>query len=501
MAYAVYSLGAVSILLAYYTIKRISTSLTNHKISTANNCEDPPKLPQPERILGFHLLREQFQASKSYTWLSTFQQRFESYGDTFSCIVLGKPWICTIEPENVKAILATNFKDYGVADGRDDAFAPLLGHGGIFTTDGKGWEHSRALIRPCFTRDQISDLESLEHHVSRLIGLLPKDKTIVDLQPLFFNLTMDSATEFLFGESVNSLLDNDTSRQGFATQFDYAQAFMVKRYRLGKLGRWFRNKKFDDACKMTQEFVDKYVQKAVESQQNPEFKQGSSEKERYVFLDELAKKTPDQDQLRTEVLNILLAGRDTTASLLSNTFHILAQRPDIWSKLRDEVDVLQGVKPTYETLKNLKYVKYIMNEALRLYPVIPANSRFALRPTILPTGGGPSGTSPIFVAAGTAVFYQPFAMHRRIDVFGADAKEFRPDRWETLRPGWAYLPFNGGPRICLGQQFALTEAGYTIVRFAQEFKSLEFKGSEWKERLGLSLASLDGVKVSLVSTH
>jgi cytochrome P450 len=91
-------------------------------------------------------------------------------------------------------------------------------------------------------------------------------------------------------------------------------------------------------------------------------------------------------------------------------------------------------------------------------------------------------------------------MHRRTDIYGPDALEFKPERWETLRPGWAYLPFNGGPRICVGQQFALTEAGYTIVRLMQEFDRIENReeGSGlWEEQISLTLSSHNGVQVGM----
>jgi cytochrome P450 len=89
-------------------------------------------------------------------------------------------------------------------------------------------------------------------------------------------------------------------------------------------------------------------------------------------------------------------------------------------------------------------------------------------------------------------------MHRRTDIYGPDAEEFKPERWETLRAGWSYLPFNGGPRICVGQQFALTEAGYTIVRMVQEFEKVEARDHLlWREGLNLTLCCGDGVKVAL----
>lgn len=135
-----------------------------------------------------------------------------------------------------------------------------------------------------------------------------------------------------------------------------------------------------------------------------------------------------------------------------------------------------------------------------MYPSLPLNARVALRNTTIPVGGGPSGKSPIFIPKGGMVFYSTYAMHRRRDLYGEDADEYRPERWEKLHVGWEYLPFNGGPRMCIGQQFALTEAGYTIVRLIQEFKRIESRDPmEWCESLHLTLSSGNGVHVALFS--
>lgn len=188
----------------------------------------------------------------------------------------------------------------------------------------------------------------------------------MDLQTLFFQLTLDSATEFLFGESVESLTSPEGSEQEiFGRSFDYAQGRLGNRSRLGKLVALFREKEFDQACNIVHRFVDNIVLRALERSQPKDAEKvidGKGEKQRYVFLDELINSTRDPKQLRDELLNILLAGRDTTASLLSNTFHQLARRPEIWSKLKAEVDELNGEKPDYETLRNMKYLKYVLNE-------------------------------------------------------------------------------------------------------------------------------------------
>ena len=97
--------------------------------------------------------------------------------------------------------------------------------------------------------------------------------------------------------------------------------------------------------------------------------------------------------------------------------------------------------------------------ALRLYPSVPVNTRTASRTTILPTGGGPDRSSPVIIREGENVAFCVYAMHRRVDLYGEDAEKFRPERWNEDLPlfkdecasSWGYLPFNGGPRICLGR--------------------------------------------------
>ena len=137
------------------------------------------------------------------------------------------------------------------------------------------------------------------------------------------------------------------------------------------------------------------------------------------------------------------------------------------------------------------------------------NNRTATKTTILPTGGGPDGTAPILVRRGELVAFGQYVLSRRKNIYGPDADKFRPERWEGHEPGimsgWAYFPFHGGPRACLGQDFALMEVSYTVVRLLQAFpiielpadeKRSEMIGSE-RQRLTLVLSSADGCRVEL----
>ncbi|RDW75176.1 putative cytochrome P450 52A12 [Coleophoma cylindrospora] len=498
-----YYLYAGALVLAFFVALKISDFIAVARFQKKHGCKPARPIPQRERVIGYDLYKAQVKAHKEKRLLDLSRKRFADYGNTWSATMMGRTFINTTEPENIKAILATNFKDFGIGK-RINAFGPLLGQG-IFTSDGALWEHSRALVRPNFTRTQVADLTTFETHIQHLFARVPRDGGVVDIQNLFFQLTMDSASEFLLGVSVNSLSSPEGSESNkFAASFDFAQSRLGNRSRLGMLVHIFRDAEFDKACKIVHEYVDGIVDGALERAKALDLEKnidGKERAERYIFLDELVKATRNPKQIRDELLNVFLAGRDTTASLLSHSFHVLARRQDIWKKLKAEVDELNGAKPTYETLRNMKYLKNFLNEALRLYPIVPGNGRFANKATVLPTGGGPQGKDPLFVAKDQVVAYSVYTMHRMPSIYGPDADEFKPERWDSpsLRPGWGYLPFNGGPRICVGQQFALTEASYTIVRILQEFGDIIPRDDNpWREQLSLTLSVADGVKVTLV---
>ncbi|KAL6706942.1 hypothetical protein ACN47E_004892 [Coniothyrium glycines] len=461
-------------------------------------CKPAAQWGQIDPILGFDLFRYFKKNGAERQALEGFTQRFLTTDKrTLSLHMMGQPFIMTCEPENLKAVLALKFNDFSLGT-RVRAMGRLLGYG-IFTTDGAHWEHSRALIRPSFTRSQVTDLQCIETHVQNLINKLPEDGELVDLQTLFFNFTIDNSTEFLLGRSIDC--QNNPAMSSFSESWDHAESCLPDRLRLGKLiGIVDHVKKdagFEKACDTVHAFVDSYIAEMV---RDGKLADGVKAR-RYNLLSELSSVCSDPIQLRNELLNVLLAARDTTAGLLSSIFYFLARHHDVWKALVSEVEQLEGRVPDYDTLKSMYGLRSIIDETLRLHPPVPVNMRFATRHTTIPRGGGVDGRAPVFVAKGTAVHYSVWAMHRMPEVFGADATAFRPARWldatKPLRPGWGYLPFNGGPRVCLGQQSALIEASYVVVRLVQHFARIEPRGEEFREHLALTLSHADGVKVAL----
>ena len=503
----------------YYAHWEFTVGSSRRALIRKHGCKpikDTPKYNSfPHNIFSLKVMKESVAAFEQLKLLETVQGRYTRHGSTLHLKVLFKDLFQTIEVENIKSMLATNFKDWSLPNRRKMSVTPLLGDG-IFTTDGAAWQHSRELLRPNFVRSQVGDMDTFETHVEHLIKAIPRDGSTVNLQDLFFLMTLDSATEFLFGESTNCLAPGEKNEVNFkfADAFNYTQMECMKTFRTGLTHPWLRPKRFSSDVKFIHKFADKYVEKGLEYRKMLDLEKADPRaKERYVFLYELVKSTNDPLRIRSELLNILLAGRDTTASLLADVFFVLARRPDIWSKLQTEISTLGGQRPSYQQTKDFKYLRMVLNECLRLYPVVPFNAREAAVDTVLPLGGGEDGESPLFIPKGKVVQYSVYALHRRKDLYGEDADDFKPERWETLRPGWVrdphsnplrskdidtlqeYLPFNGGPRICIGQQFALTEASYTIIRLLQEFKNIENRDPEpWKEWITLT------VRVALFTT-
>jgi cytochrome P450 len=233
----------------------------------------------------------------------------------------------------------------------------------------------------------------------------------IDLQPLFFNLTLDTATQFLFGESADSQLtllgQVKPGRIDFAKEFDLSQRLVARASRFGDLWWLGHTKELRDSAKLVHEYVDHYVQLALEQ---PAEKQDIDE--RYIFLRALAQETRNPIELRAQLLNILLAGRDTTASLLGWLFFLLGdpQYAHITKKLRGIIleefgTFSQPRNITFETLKSCQYLQWVLNETLRLYPVVPLNTRRAEVDTTLPVGGGLDGKSRVYVRKGAQVSY------------------------------------------------------------------------------------------------
>lgn len=356
-------------LMLHALYKMLTLLYHRQRYASIQGCKPPQSHHHTDPIFGSDEIRAMISAANSKTYLDRVRQIYTAHGNTYSCNLAFSTTIHTNEPENIMAILTSQFRDFAMPSARRKAWYPLLGNS-IILTDGAQWEHSRALLRPSFTRSQVSDVRGYEKHISNLQKALPPSGETVDLGELFFRLTADTTTEMLFGKSIESLVHPEAFGNQFLKAFHEAQIGGVKRWRLGKLANFVPNKKFWESLEMVNKFMEEHVEAAMqfrggllddEGKDNKK-REVDSEPARYIFSRELAKLTDDRKTIRDELLTIFFAGRDTTAGLLTNLFFFLARRSDIWSRIRDEVATLNGETPTFEQLGSLTYTRNCINE-------------------------------------------------------------------------------------------------------------------------------------------
>ncbi|EED16741.1 cytochrome P450, putative [Talaromyces stipitatus ATCC 10500] len=353
----------------------------------------PPKhYYQSERLIGWGLLKENFHNSRKKKILTAERVRFEEYGYTFSSTLT---WVFG-ERRHSSHSLGREFS------------APM--------------EHNGSIDAVCC------------------------DQALRDLRSQILIYLRDMSENF----SVLFLTINRC--RAFVDTFDYAQRGLIDRTPYGAFLPLYRNKHFDTSVRICHQWMDNFVHKNLEYRAQARH---GKQSDGYNVLEELSRKSRSAKDLRDQLLCVLLAGRDTTAGLISNVFYFLACHKSVSQHLQSEVASLQGCPPSLEEIKQMKYLSNVMNECLRLYPLEHSNVRIANIDTILPVGGGPGSESPPLIGKGQIVMYNVYSMHRRKEIYGLDADYFRPERWEKPRLGWVFLPFNRGPRICIGLELEL----------------------------------------------
>ncbi|TVY64172.1 Cytochrome P450 monooxygenase lepH, partial [Lachnellula suecica] len=478
-------------LVAYGLLSLVRNRQEVHRQKKQHACLEPPTYDHRDKIFGSDLFRDNAENNKKFRLLSTWNDRYKQYGETFSAIFQGTRAICTVDPANLQAITTTNFKDYGVQPFRRAATLPFLGEG-VFTMDGAFWEHSRALIRPTFSKTNIANLPAFEIHLQKFLDLLPRDGSTVDLKPLLCKLFIDSSTSFLFGESMRILDVKEPQRsQEFLDAFHYAQQGTGKRLQLGKLAFLHRDKKYYESIKVAHTFADYYVDKAIEYRRSRLAEKRTNASisstddtpgHNIVLLHEMAMETDNREDLRNQIMH----GHESSAITIGNAIFQLSRHPEKWRRLRAEVQTLGDAPLTLDRLKSLKYIANVTKETVRLYPVASMSTRMAYTNTILPTGGGRTKTSPIFVHKGTIIHSSVYSLHRIGECWEPDPEAFRPERWEgDFQPGPNYMPFGWGIRNCPARNLAEIEIGYTLARMAQKYERIECRDEvrEWVEEL------------------
>ncbi|MCJ1437308.1 hypothetical protein MMC27_006694 [Xylographa pallens] len=486
----------------YVYVKKALILKRDTEFGKVNGCKPPTYVLLYKWPLALDIVKRAFAARREKKLLSLFTDYFTILGPTVELTllgaVLGGTGYATMDPENIEAVLSSQFEDFHLGP-RSLAMKAMIGEG-IFTQDGAPWKHSRELVRRQFVRMQYQNLEGFREHVENLVDAVGAFPGIVDLQPLFFRFTLNTTISMILGQSVE-IFKHEIGDE-FSKSFNRASLVTATRVRLGDLYWLYSPKGFSTACKTVKTYTDQFVRDALQQDCDQ-----AKVSDQYTFITDLMNEHQDLQLVRDQVINVLIAGRDTTAATMSYVFRLLIRHPNVLKKLRVEIKSILGQDKnvTRAYIQRMPYLHNVIKETLRLYPPVPINTRFCKVTTTLPRGGGPDGRSPILVRKGMPVAYTVYHMQRRKDFYGSDAEEFRPERWEgpeLANIKWGYLPFNGGPRLCLGKDFGLMLASYGIARIIQRFPKIELapgetlqKPSEERQQLTLTLSSADGCKV------
>ena len=411
-----------------------------------------------------------------------FIERCRDYGDVVRTRFLYVHAYFLYNPRDIEAILTTNARSYRKAQSLRSPFFHRLVGNGLVTSEGDFWRRQRRLAQPAFHRQRISSYgDIMVQYAQRTIDTW-KDGEQRDVSRDMTRLTLEIVVKTLFNSDVSRDADHvgqilTSLVKPFASQ---ATLKWILDNRLPTPG----HRRYFNAVSEIDRIVFRIIAERRAS--------GSDEGDLLSMLleaqDEDGSQMNDQ-QLRDEVMTLFLAGHETTALALSWSWYLLASHPESEKRFHAELDeVLGGRTPTVSDLPGLQYTETIAKEAMRLYPPAYAVGREAIEDTEL---GG------FHVPKGTQVFAFQWVTHRDPRFFDEPA-EFKPERWANGNsdelPKYAYFPFGGGPRQCIGNYFAMMEIVLLLATIGQRFR---FSLTDEKVEVlpVLSLRPKNGIKV------
>jgi cytochrome P450 len=413
----------------------------------------------------------------------------EEYGDLVHFQVNNRHLYFAAHPDDVKYILVDNNRNYHKGRGIQKARA-LLGEG-LLTSEDNFWRRQRRLIQPAFHRQQIDNLAgTMTVSTAALIDRwqpLARSGAAVNMAEEMMVLTLDIVTKALFstaltpdeihevGKSLPPLLHVATQRT--QAVFDFMEKLpLPSNRRLEAL----RNR------------LDQIVYRIIETRRQS----GEDHEDLLGMLmaarDEETGGSMTDKQLRDEVMTLFLAGHETTALLLSWTWALLSWHPNVRRGAQEEVDRMLGDRtPTAEDVARLPYLGMILSESLRLYPPAWAIPRRPLADDEI---------RGYRIPAGSTVLVSPYVTHRHPD-FWDNPEGFDPERFTLAavkdRHRFAYFPFGGGPRMCIGNNFALMEATLTAAMILQRYEINLIPGHAVKAEVAFTLRPKHGVPVTI----
>jgi cytochrome P450 len=406
------------------------------------------------------------------------------YGDLVSARFGPRSILFANHPDLVEEVLVNQnrkfIKHYRLRDARR-----TLGQG-LLTSEGDFWRSQRKLAQPAFHRDRIAAYGRLMvDYTERLIGSWA-DGQVRDLQSDMMQLTLEIVSKTLFDAEIGS-----DSAGASAAMETLMHAFIARTGSLISPPYWLPTP-MNLRVEMSVRRLERILFAIIADRRRSGEDRGDLLSMLLHAQDEESGRRMTDRQLRDECMTLFLAGHETTANTMAWAWFLLSGRPDAEARLHDELDrVLDGRPPTIADLPRLPWTESIINETLRLYPAGWMIGREAIEPLELGGYGIPRGMT---------VFMTTYAIQRDPRWFD-DPDAFRPERWSDgllqRIPRYAYFPFGGGPRICIGNNFALMEASLILATIARKYRLTLAPDAVIAPLPSMTLRPAQGVKMVL----
>jgi cytochrome P450 len=407
---------------------------------------------------------------------------------------LGRMFIIS-DPAGVKRVLVDNVSNYPKEQQGSQIMGAAFGEG-LLTTDGEKWRKHRRIMAPSFDHRSVAACApAIVETTSRFIGkwenLAPN--SVIDIESEMTELTLQIISRTMFSSDSNGICDlvGNTLRDGTeAMAFGLLDAVPV-------IGPWRINRKMEHIHSIFSA-LDASIFKLIEARA---VDKAQSEKARPIDL--LGRLVAARDlesgagmttrEIRDEVVIIFIAGHATTAVAMTFVWYLLSKHPWAEAKLHQELAaVLGGRPPKYEDLEHLPYTRQVIQEAIRLYPPAPSLEVRKLVANDVLCGR--------HIPKGAQVSVVPWILHRHQTLWD-QPNRFEPDRFSPEnsagRDRFAWLPFGGGPRICIGAALALTEASLILATIAQRFRLGYVEDQQITLKARITLGTRDGIKLTV----
>ena len=404
------------------------------------------------------------------------------YGDVVYVRVVNHPCYVLSHPRDIEYVLLNNYSNFVKSVFLRESKA-LFGNG-LLTSDGGAWLRQRRLLQPAFHHDHIAVYSrTMVEHTERMLDAW-QDGEVRDIHKDMVQLTLEIIASVLFGSNIASETEQIGDALGvFFEQFD-------ERFGLYAIPEWVPtpgNLRY----RMAIGRLNRILEGVIRHRQSNGYDSASVLANLARSRDEDGTGMTDR-QLRDEMMTLFFTGHETTALALSWTWYLLAQHPEVADRLEAEIDRVVGPRtPTFQDLPQLPLVDAVAKEALRLYPPAYGVVREAVKDCEI---GGYT------IPAGATLAMFQWVVHRDPRYFDRP-DEFIPDRWNDdfvkSLPRCAYFPFGVGPRVCIGNTFALAEVPLLVAMIARKFRFTLVPGHPVLLSPSLTLRPRKGIKVTL----